>query len=327
MLRAYAVLEQEIIARYFSQHSADADVEIGVGDDAAVVQPPDGSKLVMTMDTLNEGVHFHPDCRPEDLGHKALAVNLSDLAAMGAAPLWATLSLSLPEIEDSWLEGFSRGLYSLADRYNTKIIGGDLVRGARSISMQATGYLESGRAITRAGARPEDFLYVTGTLGDAALSLQLSQNRDNSTASKQDLDYLSARLNRPQPRVDVGQEIVAFASAAIDLSDGLVLDVQRILQGSGVGARIELEKIPRSDAMQRQWQDGEDWNLVLAGGDDYELVFTAGEGHSAEIDTISTKTGCPITRIGQVTPGDTLELFLDGRSYPLPERPGFEHFT
>ena len=321
------MLEQEIIVRYFSKHSAGADVEIGVGDDAAVVQPPDGAKLVMTMDTLNEGVHFHPDCRPEDLGYKTLAVNLSDLAAMGAAPLWTTLSLSLPEIEDSWLEGFSRGLYSLADRYNTKIIGGDLVRGARSISMQATGYLESGRAITRTGARPKDFLYVTGTLGDAALYLKLLQNRDNSTVSKQDLDYLSARLNRPQPRVDIGQEIVAFASAAIDLSDGLVLDVQRILQGSGVGARIELEKIPRSDTMQRQWQAGGDWNLVLAGGDDYELVFTAGPEHGAEIDAISARTGCPITRIGQVTQMDTLELFLAGSSYPLPDRPGFEHFA
>lgn len=327
MQRVHTLLEQEIIARYFSKHSAGADVEVGVGDDAAVVQPPDGSKLVMTMDTLNEGVHFRPDCPPEDLGHKALAVNLSDLAAMGATPLWATLSLSLPEIEDSWLEGFSRGLYSLADRYSTKIIGGDLVRGARSISMQATGYPKPGRAITRTGARPEDFIYVTGTLGDAALYLKLSQNAENPTVSKQDLDCLSARLNRPQPRVNVGQEIAAFASAAIDLSDGLVLDVQRILQGSGVEARIELEKIPRSKAMQRQWQGGEDWNLVLAGGDDYELVFTADQEHSAEVDFISARTGCPITWIGEITQGDTLELFLAGRSYPLPDRPGFEHFA
>ena len=327
MQRAHTLLEHEIIARYFSQHSAGADVEIGVGDDAAVVQPPDGSKLVMTMDALNEGVHFRPDCRPEDLGHKVLAVNLSDLAAMGATPLWATLSLSLPEIEDSWLAGFSRGLYSLADRYNTKIIGGDLVRGARSVSMQATGYLKSADAITRTGARPKDSLYVTGTLGDAALYLKLSQNLEDLTASKQDMDYLSARLNRPWPRVEVGQEIVALASAAIDLSDGLVLDVQRILQGSGVGARIELEQLPRSRAMHRQWQDGEDWNLVLAGGDDYELAFTASPEHGAEIDTISARTGCPITRVGEITREASLELFLAGRSYPLPDRPGFEHFV
>lgn len=321
------MLEQEIIARYFSRHSTGADIEIGIGDDAAVVRPPDGSKLVMTVDTLNEGVHFPPDCRPEDLGHKALAVNLSDLAAMGATPLWATLSLSLPEIEDSWFAGFSQGLYSLADHHGMKVIGGDLVRGARSISMQATGYLKSGRAITRTGARPEDFLYVTGTLGDAALSLKLSQNPENPTVSKQDLDHLSACLNRPQPRVDVGQEIVAFASAAIDLSDGLVLDVQRVLQGSGVGARIELEQLPLSEAVQRQWQEGEDWNLVLAGGDDYELVFTADPERSEEIDAISARTGCPITQIGEVTRGDTLELFLAGRGFPLPDRPGFEHFA
>lgn len=325
MQRASTLLEQEIIARYFSRHSAGENVEIGVGDDAAVVSPPDGSKLVMTMDTLNEGVHFYPGCAPGHLGHKALAVNLSDLAAMGATPLWATLSLSLPEIEHSWLEGFSRELFSLADQYGMKIIGGDLVRGPRSISIQATGYLKSGRAITRAHARPGDFIYVSGTLGDAALYLELSRNTENRAVSKQDLDYLSLRLHRPQPRVEVGQEIVSFASAAIDLSDGLVLDVQRVLQDSRVGGRIDLEQIPRSATMQRH--AGEDWDRVLAGGEDYELVFTASQEHSGKIETVRERTGCPITRIGQVTQGDVLELFEAGHRYPLPDRLGFDHFA
>ena len=321
------MLEQEIIARYFSQHSAGGDVEIGVGDDAAVVNPPDDSKLVMTVDTLNEGIHFQPGCAPGHLGHKALAVNLSDLAAMGATPLWATLSLSLPDIEHAWLEGFSHGLFSLADRYGMKIIGGDLVRGARSISIQATGYLKSARAMTRAHAKPGDSIYVSGTLGDAALYLELSRSSESRTVPKPDLDYLSLRLNQPQPRVEVGQEIVAFASAAIDLSDGLVLDVQRILQGSGVGARIDLEQIPLSDAMRRQWRDGKDWDRVLAGGEDYELVFTASPEHSGEIDTLRARTGCPITRIGQIVQGDALELFEAGHRYPQPDRPGFDHFA
>ncbi len=321
------MLEQEIIARYFSRHLAGENVEIGIGDDAAVVNPPDGSKLVMTVDTLNEGVHFQPGCSSEDLGHKALAVNLSDLAAMGATPLWATLSLSLPDIEHAWLEGFSRGLFSLADCHGTKIIGGDLVRGARSISIQATGYLKSARAMTRAHARAGDSIYVSGTLGDAALYLELSQSAENYALSKPDLDYLAQRLNRPQPRVEVGQEIVAFASAAIDLSDGLVLDVQRILQDSGVGARIDLEQIPLSDAVQRQWHDSRDWDRVLAGGEDYELVFTASPEHSGEINTVYERTGCPITRIGQITQGDALELFKAGHRYSSPDRPGFDHFA
>ncbi len=327
MSRVHTLLEQEIIARYFSRHSAGGNVEIGIGDDAAVVSPPDGSKLVMTVDSLNEGIHFQPGCLPEDLGHKALAVNLSDLAAMGATPLWATLSLSLPDIEHAWLEGFSRGLFSLADRYSMKIIGGDLVRGARSISIQATGYLKSARAMTRAHARAGDSIYVSGTLGDAALYLELSRDIENCTVPKPDLDYLAQRLNRPQPRVEVGQEIVAFASAAIDLSDGLVLDVQRILQGSRVGARIDLEQIPFSDAMQRQWHGGKGWDQVLAGGEDYELAFTASPEHSGEIDTVRKKTGCPITRIGEITPGDTLELFEAGHRRPLPGRSGFDHFA
>lgn len=322
-----ALLEQEIIARYFSRHAAGEGVEIGVGDDAAVVSPPDGSKLVMTVDTLNEGVHFQPECLPEDLGHKALAVNLSDLAAMGATPLWATLSLSMPDVEHAWLEGFSHGLFTLADRYGMKLIGGDLVRGTRSISVQSTGFLKSARAMTRTHARAGDSIYVSGTLGDAALYLQLSHNLENCTVPKQDLDYLSQRLNRPQPRVEVGQEVVAFANAAIDLSDGLVLDVQRILQGSGVGARIDLEQIPLSSAMQRRWLDDQDWDQVLAGGEDYELVFTASAEHSGEIDAVRERTGCPITRIGQITQGDALELFEAGHRYSPPDRPGFDHFA
>ena len=321
------MLEQEVIARYFSQHSAGASVELGVGDDGAVVRPPDNSKLVMTVDTLNEGTHFYSNCPPEHLGHKALAVNLSDLAAMGATPLWATLSLSLPAIEHRWLERFSRGLYSLADRYNVRVVGGDLVRGALSISIQATGYLKTGRALTRSHARPDDLIYVSGTLGDAAMGLKLYQDGGSCAVSKKDLNYFLLRLNRPQPRVGVGQEIASFASAAIDLSDGLLLDVQRLLHMSGVGARIDLDRVPLSDAMKRQLHTDEDWSFVLSGGDDYELAFTANPEYSGEIGTVSVSAGCPITKIGQVTQGSAMELLQAGHAYSPPDKLGFDHFS
>ena len=320
------MLEQEIIARYFSRHSADAHVELGVGDDGAVVRPPDNSKLVITVDTLNEGTHFHANCSPEHLGHKALAVNLSDLAAMGATPLWATLSLSLPEIEHSWLEGFSRGLYSLADRYGVKLVGGDLVRGARSISIQATGYLASGQALTRSQAGPDDLIYATGTLGDAAVGLKLLKEAEKHAVYEKDRDSFLLQLNRPQPRVEVGREIAAFASAAIDLSDGLFLNLEQLLQMSGVGARVALEQLPLSDAMQRWQQADADWDLVLSGGEDYELVFTASPQYGEEVSNVSTRTGCPITEIGCITRGGELELLQAGHRYSPPDSAGFDHF-
>ena len=320
------MLEQEIIARYFSRHSTDAHVELGVGDDGAVVRPPGDSKLVITVDTLNEGTHFHAKCPPEQLGHKALAVNLSDLAAMGATPLWATLSLSLPEIEHPWLEGFSRGLYSLADRYGVKLVGGDLVRGARSITIQATGYLASGQALTRSHAGPDDLIYVTGTLGDAAVGLRLLKEAEKHAVSEKDRDSFLLHLNRPQPRVEVGREIAAFASAAIDLSDGLFLNLEQLLQMSGVGARVDLGQLPLSDAMQRWQQADADWDLVLSGGEDYELVFTASPQYGEEVGNVSTRTGCPITEIGCITRGGELELLHAGHKYSPPDSAGFDHF-
>ena len=319
--------EQEIITRYFSSHSAGASVEVGIGDDGAVVKPPKNSSLVITSDTLNGGIHFDLNCLPEHLGHKALAVNLSDLAAMGAAPLWATLNLSLQEIDHDWLDQFSKGLYLLADRYGVKVVGGDLARGPLSISVQMVGHLEPGSMLTRSNAKPGDLIFVTGTIGDAALGLKLRRGTQDYGVSVADTEYFKLRLDRPEPRVSIGLGIVTCASAAIDVSDGLLCDVHRVASMSNVGACINLEQIPLSDPMQKQLNAVEDWDLILSGGDDYELVFTAHPDHQKKIDEVSEQTGCRITRIGCITQGRDLELLKEGQRIPVPDRLGFDHFV
>lgn len=319
--------EQEIITRYFSSHSAGASVEVGIGDDGAVVKPPKNSSLVITSDTLNGGIHFDLDCLPEHLGHKALAVNLSDLAAMGAAPLWATLNLSLQEIDHDWLDKFSKGLYLLADRYGVKVVGGDLARGPLSISVQMVGHLEPSSMLTRSNAKPGDLIFVTGTIGDAALGLKLRRGTQDYGVSVADTEYFKLRLDRPEPRVSIGLGIVTCASAAIDVSDGLLCDVHRVASMSNVGACINLEQIPLSDPMQKQLNAVEDWDLILSGGDDYELVFTAHPDHQKTIDDVSEQTGCRITRIGCITQGRDLELLKEGKRFPVPDRLGFDHFV
>ena len=319
--------EQEIITRYFSRHSADAGVEIGIGDDGAVVRPPKSSRLVITSDTLNEGVHFDSRCQPGDLGHKALAVNLSDLAAMGATPLWASLNLSLADAEHVWLEGFSQGLFQLADRYGVRLIGGDVVRGPLSVSLYMVGFLKPGLMLTRSGARPGDLIYVSGTIGDAAMGVKLHDGIQHRKMAKADHEYFTLRLNRPEPKVNLGQEIVSCASAAIDLSDGLLSDLHQILLMSEVGAQIELDQIPLSKAMKRQRKTDKDWHLILTGGDDYELMFTVQPEHQDAIAVISEKAACAIHCIGRINQGKGIELSRSGQSFPLPDKLGFDHFS
>ena len=211
--------EQEIISQYFSRHQSEMSVDIGVGDDAAVVTPPKNTKLVITTDTLNIGIHFDHKWLPENLGYKSLAVSLSDLAAMGAVPLWATINLSLPEIDHQWLKNYSDELFSLADRFNTKIIGGDLVKGPLSITVQAIGFIE-GEVLSRSSAKTGDLIFVTGTIGDAVLGLKLHETQGAYALTEQDYEYFTSRFYNPEPRVNLGQQIKKFANAAIDVSDG-----------------------------------------------------------------------------------------------------------
>lgn len=303
-------------------------MDVGVGDDAAVVTPPEGAKLVVTTDTLNEEVHFHADCAPEHLGHKALAVSLSDLAAMGAAPLWATINLSLPSVDHQWLGGFARGLYSLAERYDVKIIGGDTVKGRLSVSLQVIGCLKTGEVLTRVGAKAGDLIYVSGTLGDAAMGLALQREEQAEEMSQADVDYFAMRLHRPEPRVALGMGIVRFARAAIDVSDGLLMDLQRLLPASGTGAVIDVTRLPLSTAMQRRFEKLRDWSVPLTGGEDYELVFTADKGQVDKVRHIGNETDCPVTEIGRVVEGKgEMVLMQDGSPITLPDKLGFDHFA
>jgi len=318
--------EQEIISQYFSHHQSSINLDIGVGDDAAVVTPPKNSKLVVTTDTLNIGIHFDNKWTPENLGHKSLAVSLSDLAAMGAEPLWATINLSLQEIDHQWLKKFSDELFSLANRYNTKIIGGDLVRGPLSITVQAIGFVK-GKALIRSGAKTGDLIFVTGTIGDAALGFKLHESSSDLTLTAQDYEFFTSRFYKPEPRVKLGQQINKVAKAAIDISDGLLIDLQRILSLSNVGAAIEIENVPVSAAMQKNGDYLQNWATIITGGEDYELLFTANKKFFDEIDAISKKMNCPITNIGHIVSGSGIELFHKGNSVSLPNNQGFDHFN
>ena len=272
--KGMTVSEFTLIQRYFeTQTQVRGDVILGIGDDCALLKVPSDASLAVSLDMLVAGVHFFADADPEGIGHKALAVNLSDLAAMGASPAWITLALSLPKADAAWLEGFCRGLFALATRFQVQLIGGDTSRGPLTISIQAHGFVPQGKALRRSGARPGDRVYVTGTLGDAALALASTRGQVTIPGAYQ--AYLQARLERPTPRILQGLGLRGLASAAIDISDGLAQDLGHILERSGVGARLNVDRVPRSGALNDCLDAAAALPLALTGGDDYELCFTA----------------------------------------------------
>ncbi len=268
--------EFNLIQKYFTWNDAPTDVAIAVGDDAAVLDIPSGKQLVTSIDTLISGVHFPEDTPSFSIGHKALAVNLSDLAAMGAIPQWFTLALTLPEVDKVWLEGFSEGLKSLAQQHNCFLVGGDTTRGPLSISIQVMGFVERGKALLRSGAKLGDKIYVTGTLGDAAAGLHsiCSHNIQGSLdLPPQDSEFCQNRLNNPTPRLVESKLIKLYASSCIDVSDGLLQDLSHVLKASSVGAELDLSVLPFSSTLKKL--DAKDaTKFALAGGDDYELLFT-----------------------------------------------------
>ena len=294
--------EFSIIEKYFTRSSLS-------GDDAALITVPDGMELAVTIDTMVEGTHFFPDCDPRSLGHKILAVNLSDLAAMGAEPHWITLALTLPEVNNSWLEQFSIGLFDLAEQYSVELIGGDTTKGNLTVSLQAHGLVPRGEGLLRCGAKVGDSIFVTGDIGDAGLALK-----------KYGSGLLQEKLELPQPRVFDGISLRNIANSAIDISDGLLADLGHILKASGVGATISTANVPISKTMQQWLESSEgDWQLPLTAGEDYELCFTV---PAAKISELQGK----YCRIGEVTSGDSLQVLgATGESLNI-LRSGFQHF-
>ena len=306
--------EFQLIERYFSGLSGTRqDVALGVGDDCALLQAPPGMRLAMTMDSLIAGRHFLPDADPRSLGHKALAVNLSDLAAMGAQPAWALLSISLPAIDQEWLSAFSAGFSALAAEHEVALVGGDTCQGDMIITLQLTGFVEPGRELRRATARPGDKVYVTGTLGDAALALK-------RLLADEEPGGLRHRLEQPRPRIPEGRALsAAGATSCIDISDGLVADLGHVCRQSGCAARIHVECLPLSAQVREYISATGDFALAVAGGDDYELCFTLPAGKAPP-------DGVEAACIGEMLPGQGVELLdAQGRALPLPR--GWEHFA
>lgn len=315
--------EFELIQRHFSRATPDA--VLGVGDDCALLQPASGMQLAVSTDTLVADVHFFADADPQQLGWKSLAVNLSDLAAMGATPRWATLALTLPEVDDDWLAAFATGLYRCADQFGVSLVGGDTTRGALSLTLTIIGEVPPNQALRRDGAQAGDEIWVSGTLGDAALALAALHGRVNLTDA--DLATLAARLHTPTPRVELGLALRGLAHSAIDVSDGLLADLGHILTRSGVGAVVEYAHLPLGEILHDYAAHPAFDDCVLSGGDDYELCFTAPVAHRQALSEIAARLGVRLTAIGSIRAEPGL-IVRDAQGQALDMRhTGYDHFA
>ncbi|WP_148714903.1 thiamine-phosphate kinase [Chitinolyticbacter meiyuanensis] len=315
--------EFELIARYFQRPAKRA--LLGVGDDCALLAPRPGMALAVSVDMLVEGRHFFADVDPEALGHKALAVNLSDLAAMGAQPAWCTLALALPRADADWLAAFARGFYALAEASGIELVGGDTTRGPLTISIQVAGEVPLGQPLLRSGAQPGDEVWVSGELGAAAAAVMVRQGQQ-LVLDASAMAHCAERLDRPTPRLELGQRLRGLATAALDLSDGLVGDLAHICERSSCGAVLDWSRIPRSpmlaglpEPLQQQ--------LALAGGDDYELCFTAPAARSARIRELAQALGLPLSCVGRIEVGSGVRV-EDGRAQAVTlAQHGYDHFA
>lgn len=326
--------EFDLIRRYFTRSTRSA--VLGVGDDAALIRANAGTELAISIDTLVEGTHFFANADPQSLGHKALAVNLSDMAAMGATPRWALLALTLPRVNESWLKEFSRGFHALAKRYNVELIGGDTTRGALNINVTIVGEVPTGKALRRDGARVGDDIWVSGTLGDAALALAAIQKRVKLNADE--LKKVEQRLHKPQPRVALGLALRGIArscvTSAIDVSDGLLADLGHILERSHVAAHLEFAQMPASTTLSRHLRTKIGKQALLAGGDDYELCFTAPCRARDKVLAAAKRAKVKVTCIGSIEKQqrgwDDLVVFdADGspmKSAMKIQNAGYDHF-
>ena len=313
--------EFELIDRYFTRPARRA--VLGIGDDCALLAPPAGRQLAVSNDMLVEGRHFLSTVAPDRLGHKALAVNLSDLAACGAEPTAFALALALPRAEAGFLEGFARGLFALADRHQCELIGGDTTRGPLTISITVFGEIPDGAALLRTGARAGDDLYVSGSLGDARLALEVF--RGHVSLDRAGFEIARAAMERPQPRVALGIALRGVATSAIDVSDGLLGDLGHILRRSRVGATVEVDAVPAGPALTGQPSDRRR-EYTLAGGDDYELVFSAPPLAGEAVRRAARVAGVDVTRIGRIEATPGLRL-VDARGEAVADSFGsFDHF-
>jgi thiamine-monophosphate kinase len=317
--------EFELIARFFADGFTDRDdIVLGVGDDAAVVRVPAGSELVAAADTIVCGVHFPVATAAEHIGHRALAVNLSDVAAMGAAPCWCTLALTLPAVDEHWLQDFTRGFRELAVRHGVALIGGDTTRGPLTLTVQLLGLVPSGTAIRRSGARAGELVFVSGTVGDAAAGLALIQKEVRGAPAAHEA-YLRQRFLAPTPRVELGLALRGIASAAIDISDGLHADVNKLLAASAVGAQLDLDQLPLSRGLLERQGIERARQLALSGGDDYELCFTVPVERAGEAERAAVAAGCPIHRVGVIEASAGVRYLENGRPVSV-DAPGYDHF-
>lgn len=320
--------EFSLIERYCQnigpQHKA---TKLSIGDDAAVVSIADNMQLAISVDTMVEGVHFYPDADPADIAHKLFSVNLSDMAAMGAKPMWATLSLTLPDNDEQWLAAFSKSLAALAERFSVQLIGGDTSQGPRNLSLHIMGLLPSGKALSRGNARVGDDVYVSATLGDAALALQCLEG--NLVFRESQKQNLLPALHKPEPQVELGQGLLNIASSCIDISDGVAADLAHVAEQSKVSMHIDVAKLPISAEYRQYLSMGGNYDLALTGGDDYQLAFTAVRDRRGELLELAQRLDVQVTKIGKVIEQTDVAVSLnnDGEPYQLGEQSGYQHFT
>lgn len=314
--------EFKLIQQFFTKPNHHTDLSIG--DDAALFQVQPGHQLAVSTDMLVEGTHFYPDADPHALGWKSLAVNLSDIAAMGAQAKWATLAIALPTIQSDWLESFAKGLFECASAFDIDIIGGDTTKGPLCISVTIMGESPNNDALTRSGAKVNDDIWVSGELGNAALGLQLLQGKQS--LSKPFASQVLAALHTPQPRCPLGLALRGIATSCIDISDGLLADLDHILKASEVGAHLSLNQCPVNSAIAAQLSDRSIQSAVLSGGEDYELCFTAPSSQRGTVHSLSQQLGLAITRIGQIDEGQALTVLYDDKPMTLQIK-GYDHFA
>jgi thiamine-monophosphate kinase len=317
--------EFNLIKRFFTEQVTNRkDVVLSIGDDCAIIAPTERQHIAITTDTLVSGVHFPVDTPARAIGHKAIAVNLSDLAAMGAEPAWISLALTLPNFDDLWLTDFCSGLFELCEYYNIQLIGGDTTQGPLSITVTAHGLVPVDKPLLRSGAKVGDWIFVTGELGDAALALQDIQGK--VVIEPVFKEQIHTKLNYPKPRVLAGQNLREYASSAIDLSDGLISDLEHICNASSVGANIVLDALPLSTALKATLGIDKAIELALAGGDDYELLFTVSEDNRVGMETGLANSGMPVTCIGQVNASNKISTTMNRKAVSINVK-GFEHFS